>query len=70
MLNFNWIITLFEKEYRQREMLLYDYDDNHYYSAKNHKYFLLYYYENSIDMMIIFISLQIKLHYLDFIFLL
>lgn len=51
MLHFNWIITLFEKEYRQREMLLYDYDDNNYYSAKNHKYFILHYNKSSVDML-------------------
>lgn len=41
MIHFNWIITLFEKEYRQKEMLLYTYDDDYYYSSTNNSYFIL-----------------------------
>lgn len=50
MIHFNWMITLFEKEYRQREMLLYEYDEDEYYSSTENKYFEFHYNINSFDL--------------------
>lgn len=50
MIHFNWIITLFEKEYRQREMLLYSYDDDNYYSSTNSSYFILHINDNNLKI--------------------
>lgn len=50
MIHFNWIITLFEKQYRQREMLLYEYDEDKYYSSTNNKFFEFHYNVNYLDL--------------------
>lgn len=50
IIHFNWIITLYEKEYRQREMLLYEYDEDEYYSSTKNKYFKFHYIVNNFDI--------------------
>lgn len=46
-IHFNYMVFLTEKVYRQRELLLYKYDENSYYSSKSNSYFQLIYNSNN-----------------------